>query len=83
VFTVSIQATEVQADNKSIKIKGGMQQDNTVTPPLLYVTKLYFKTHETYFNLSLSSIRGMVFKDFNCDNLICAFLPALYNLKRN
>jgi hypothetical protein len=43
----------------------------------------YFKVHWTYFNLSLSSIRGMVFKNLDCNNLICAFLPALHNLKRN
>jgi len=36
--------------------------------------------HGTYFNLSLSSIRWMVLENLDSNNLIGAFLPALYNL---
>jgi hypothetical protein len=38
------------------------------------------KQHSTYFNLSLSSIRRMVLQNLDSNNLIGAFLPALYNL---
>jgi hypothetical protein len=42
---------------------------------------IFWKSQQgTYFNLPLSSIRGMVLKNLDSNDLIGAFLPALYNL---
>lgn len=36
-----------------------------------------------YFDLSLSGVRWMIFKNFDCHNLVCSFFPAFNHLAKS